>query len=143
MSKSRVEILGEGRITLDPVLKKHGFLFENGPAGKGSGGPYVSGFYSNGDRKLEFHYRYSLGLVRYHYKKTSVDHESYMHAVLGGKGGNRYPGFSESPSAQFSDLAYDLENFANSFLEGNFKEFSRFAQAAENRNKTPGIARLP
>jgi hypothetical protein len=143
MSRSRVEILNEGRATLDPIMKKCGFLFEAGPAGSSSGGPYASGVYANGERRLEIHYRYSLGLVTYHFREASVDHASYMHAVLGGKGGNRYPGFSESPSTQFSDLTYDLESFANSFLQGNFKEFSRFAQAAEDWKKTPGIARLP
>lgn len=72
-----------------------------------------------------------------------MDHEGYMRAVLGNAGGNRYPGFSDNPLSGFKDLAYDLENFANAFVNGDFKEFARCTAAAEEWRKIPGFERLP
>jgi hypothetical protein len=136
-------ILREGRTALDPVLNSPGFSFKEHPEGQGSGGAYASGIYVNGNRTLEIHFRFSLGLVTYHFGEMSVDHESYMRAVLGSARGNRYPGFSDDPISGFENLAYDLENFASAFLRGNLKEFARYAAAAEEWKKTPGFARLP
>jgi len=143
MIKTPSEFLKEGRNILDPVMLRHGFSFKEGSAGKSSGGPSASGSYVNGDRTLEIHFRFSLGLVTYHFGQTSMDHESYMNALLGTKGGNKYPGFSEDPLDAFKGLAADLENFATAFLNGNFEEFSRCVVAAEERKKIPGFARLP
>ncbi len=143
MKMPPTEVLREGRSILDPVMHRHGFSFKDGPAGPSSGGPYASGTYVNRDRKLEIHFRFSLGLVTYHFGQISLDHESYIHALLGTNGGNKYPGFSEDPLDAFRELAYDLENFATAFLNGNFEEFSRCAIAAEERKKIPGFARLP
>jgi len=143
MNSKPSEILREGRAALDPVLGAHGFSFKEGPAGRSSGGPYASGIYVNGNRTLEIHFRFSLGLVTYHFGERSVDHESYMRAVLGNAGGNRYPGFSDDPISEFENLAYDLENFARAFLTGDFKEFARYISAAEEWKRLPGLARLP
>ena len=66
-----------------------------------------------------------------------------MRAILTDMRGSRYPGFSDDPLAAFRDLAYDLQNFATAFLEGNFGEFATFAAKAEQWKKIPGIARLP
>jgi hypothetical protein len=131
------------RKILDPVLREYGFTFTKELSGKSSAGLFASGAYVNGNRKLEIHYRWSLGLVTYHFGKTSVDHESYMRVLLGDKGGNRYPGFADEPLSAFEDLAYDLKNFAAAFLSGDFEAFHRFATAAEEWKKIPGIARLP
>ena len=143
MKKQPIEILCEGRRVLDPVLCQHGFSFVDGPSGKSSGGPYASGAYVNGDRKLEIHYRHSLGLVTYHFGEKSLDHESYMRALLGNAGGNRYPGFSDDPLDAFRGLAYDLQNFATAFLNGEFKAFARCVLAEEEWKKMPGLERLP
>jgi hypothetical protein len=143
MKMPPIEILREGRSILDPVMHPHGFSFKDGPAGPSSGGPYASGAYVSGNRKLEIHFRRSLGLVTYHFGKSSLDHESYMHSLLGTNGGNKYPGFSEDPLDAFKRLADDLENLATAFLNGNFEEFSRCVIAAEERKKIPGFARLP
>jgi hypothetical protein len=143
MKMPPIEVLSEGRGILDPVMHRHGFSFKAGPAGPSSGGPYASGAYVNGNRKLEIHFRHSLGLVTYHYGKTSLDHESYMHSLLGTNGGSRYPGFSEDPLDPFRGLAYDLDNFASAFLNGSFEVFSGYVIAAEERKKLSGFARLP
>ena len=141
--KTPLEIVREGRAALDPILGAHGFTFKEGPAGTSSGGPYTSGIYENGNRSLEIHFRFSLGLVTYHFGERAADHESYMRSVLGNAGGNRYPGFSDEPISGFENLAYDLENFARAFLKGDFQEFARCADAAEEWKKTSGFARLP
>ena len=138
-----VDFLRMGCDLLNPVMHRHDFSFKYGPAGQGSGGSYVSGMYVNGNRKLEIHFRLSLGLVTYHFGKISLDHESYMHALVGTNGGNRHPGFSEDPLDGFKGLVFDLDNFASAFLNGNFEEFSRCVIAAEERKKIPGLARLP
>jgi hypothetical protein len=143
MKMPPAEILREGHNVLDPVMLPHGFSFKPGPAGPSSGGPYASGAYVNENRELEIHFRFSLGLVTYHFGKASLDHESYMCALLGTNGGNKYPGFPEDPLDAFKGLAYDLENFATAFLNGNFEEFSRCVIAAEERKRIPGFARLP
>ena len=143
MKKRPREMLLEGRHAIDPVLARHGFTFHQGSSGASSGGPSVNGWYVNGNRKLELHYRFSLGLVTYHFEKASLDHTSYMRVLLGDKGGNKYPGFSDHPLAAFESLAYDLEHFAAAFLEGNFDEFARVVAVAEEWNKISGFARLP
>ncbi len=143
MRATPTETLRAGREALDPVMKEYGFVFEEGASGSSCAGPFASGVYINGDRRLEIHYRWSLGLVTYHFGKTSIDHDSYMRVQLGPEGGNKYPGFSEDPLSAFRDLAYDLRNFATAFLTGDFKEFSRCAIAAEEWKKIPGLARLP
>jgi len=143
MKMTPVDMLREGCGLLEPVMRRHGFSFKEGPAGVSSGGPSASGVYVNENQKLEIHFRFSLGLVTYHFGPTSLDHESYMHALLGTNGGNKYPGFSEDPFDAFKGLASDLENFATAFLNGNFEEFSRCVKATEERKKIPGFARLP
>lgn len=142
MNSEPAEILKRGRVILDPVLQRYGFEFVAGPSGLGSGGRYASGAYVNGNRRLEFHYLFSLGLATYHFGEKSIDHEFYMRALLGTKGGNRYPGFSGDPMDAFKGIAYDVQNFATAFLEGNREEFERHVIAAEELKKIPGFARL-
>ena len=142
MNRPPIEVLREGCTILDPLMSEHGFSFIDGGSGRGSGGHYASGAYVNAGRKLEIHFRFSLGLATYHFGQTSIDHESYMRALLGDEGGNRYPGFSDDPLAAFSDLAHDLRNFATAFLDGDFKRFAAHAAAVEEWKKIPGIARL-
>jgi hypothetical protein len=136
------EILRGGCAVLDPLLRKYGFSYADGDAGSGSGGPYATGAYTNGDRRLELSFRYSLGLVTYHFRGVSIDHETYMRFAPGAGNRHRYPGFSDDSLTSFQDLACDLENFAISFLHGDFAEFLRCANAAANWKKLPGLAKL-
>ncbi len=84
-----------------------------------------------------------MGLVTYHYGELSVDHDSYMRAVLGAIGGNRYPGFSAGRLSAFEDLRFDLEHFANDFVMGDAETFARHVEIAEKWKQTTGFARLP
>ena len=143
MRKSPVESLRDGIAILDSLLQSYGFKFQMGGSGHSSGGPFAFGNYVSGERKLELHYRHSLGLVTYHYGDITMDHESYMRAILGSKGGNRYPGFSDEPLAPFEGLKFDLENFASAFLIGDKKQFAQYASIADKWHRKSGVARLP
>lgn len=143
MNRTPSEVLGDGCSILDPLMKAHGFSFNQEKAGRGSGGPFASASYVNGERELELHFRYSLGLVTYHFGQIEIGHESYMHAVIGTNGKNQYPGFSDDPLDEFRGLAFDLEHFGDAFMHGDFDDFSRIAAAVDQLNKIPGFARLP
>ena len=111
------EVLLDGAKILDAVLLPKGFRFQSRKEGKGSGGNFACGEFVREDRRLELHFRQSLGLVRYHVGDQSAFHESYMRE-LGGWDQCRYPGFSEDPAAAFHDLAHDL-GLADDFLSGS------------------------
>jgi hypothetical protein len=51
---------------LAEVLGPAGFEFIQMDEGVGIGGPFASGAFLKGDRRLEIHVRSSLSLVRYH-----------------------------------------------------------------------------
>lgn len=129
--------LAEGRKVLDRVLEPHGFRFKPGPAGTSSGGAFASGTYVRGDRRLEIHFRQSLGLVAYHLGDQTLSHEAYMWSVLGPTGGNAYPGFSTDALHGFRGLAEDLERHAREFLAGSDNELARrFVHAAAHPKPT-------
>jgi len=136
------EILENGRQILDPILLGYGFAFKETQCGKSSGGLYASGRYEKGDRYIEVHYRGGLGLVRFHIGKLSLNHENYMFAQLGPKGGNKYPGFSDNPIDAFRDLAYDLESFCKDFLSGSGRDFAQCVEIAKKSEKRPGFSRM-
>ena len=110
------DALLEGAKILDLVLLPKGFRFQLREKGRGSGGNFAWGEFVREDRRLELHFRQSLGLVRYHVGDQSASHESYMRE-LGVWDRCRYPGFSEDPAAHFHNLAHDL-GLADDFLSG-------------------------
>ena len=114
-----------GRKILDPVLQRHGFTFVEGDSGESNGGAFMSGYCVHGDRRLELHFRHSLGLVTYHIESWSVEHEAYMRALLGRGGETDYSGFSEDPLDSFRGLRSDLERYCSDFLAGSGEEFER------------------
>ena len=71
----------------------------------------------------------------------SSEHASYMTAVLGSEGGNRYPGFADEQLAD--GLKFDLQHFASVFLLANHEEFVRCARIAGESKRTACFARLP
>lgn len=142
LQADKVRELDAGRVCIDPLMKAHGFSWSAGWSGKSSGGHSASGAYQRGNRRLELHFRYALGLVRYHLGDLSLSHEAYMREVAG-RGQARYPGFSENPADGFQHLAHDLEHFAGDFLAGDGRRFRAAAAAAEKRRRLPGFQRLP
>jgi hypothetical protein len=135
------EILQRGADLLDPIMRAHSFSYAAGPTGTSSNGSFASGAYSRDDRKLEIHYRQSLGLVTYHVGGYSLRHEVFMRALLGPEGGNRFPGFSSEPMDAFRDLQYDLRTHAGDFLSGSGEVFRRCVESARAARKLSGIER--
>lgn len=110
------ESLLAGVEIVKPVLAPYGFAFELRAETQGSGGHFAWGEFIRGDRRLELHYRSSLGQVVYHAAGKKVTHEAYMRE-LSVWGRNRYPGFSSEYLQVFHDLVHDL-SFAQDFTSG-------------------------
>jgi len=132
-----LEILREGCEILDPVMNSHGFRFAPRNSGRGSSGYYANGDYVRGDRRLELHFMYSLGLVTYHIGAASVSHDAYLRALTKDEGGNQYPGFSDDPLNGFRHLAHDLQKFCSDFLSG---DGGVLLAAAQDQNARDEIA---
>jgi hypothetical protein len=107
-----------GSAILAPLLSKHGFTFIVRERGRSSGGNYAAGEFSRGTRRLELHFRHSLGMVQYHLGNRSMSHQAYMHSVLGRPFASNYPGFSDDPLDAFRHLYQDLEAHGQDFFNG-------------------------
>jgi hypothetical protein len=138
---SATETLAEGVLILEPVLKPAGFVFVPGHAGKSSGGWSASGSFVRGDRGLEIHYRYSLGLVTYVVGGASLSHSDYVRA-LGHSREAAYPGFSSDPLDGFRHLRTDLERFGGEFLHGTDAQFHERAAWVSSHPAAHGLAAL-
>ena len=57
------QVLTAGVQLLDSLMQSYGFVYTATTVGVGSGGAFAAGEFRRGDRSLELHYRYSLGLV--------------------------------------------------------------------------------
>src|SRR3954467_12336148 len=114
-----VAALEAGAVILDPVVVPTGFAFELLESGRSSGGDYAYGEYVRGDRRLELHFRHSLGLVTYHVGSNALSHEAYMKALGVRPSEAQYPGYSEDPLDGFRHLAADIIAFGDDFLRGD------------------------
>lgn len=138
-----LETFRAGCKILDEVMNQYGFFLIEEACGRSSGGNFASGEYVKGDRRLEIHFRYSLGLVTYHVGNLSLTHDAYMRALLGKNGGNKYPGFSNDPLDGFRHLHFDLSHFCGDFLHGSGEEFERCVVKAQEQGKIKGFKALP
>ena len=84
--------------------------------GSSNGGHFASGEFKRGTRKLEFHFRHSLGMVTYHLADRSMTHQQYMRSVHGSLDVSHYPGFSNDPLDAFQHLLLDLKEYGCDFL---------------------------
>jgi hypothetical protein len=119
------EIFHQGSELLMRLFAEHEFVFELSSRGDSSGGRFASAQFRRGNRRFEFHFRFSLGLVSYHLGTESVSHEEYMCSVLGKPNLSHYPGFSNDPLDAFRDLREDIQNYCIEFLEGTNEVFQR------------------
>jgi hypothetical protein len=133
-------ILHRGCELLDAPLLAHGFHLAPIFAGTGSGGRFAACKYIRGDRCLEMHYRYSLGLVTYHVGQTSLDHEGYMR-VLDVRDKCAYPDFPKEPLDSFRGLVRDLESYCSVFLSGTDDQFRALVERAKKQKR--GLAEVP
>jgi hypothetical protein len=140
------EALVAGARDMQQVFAPHGFAFALINEGRGSGGAYASGEYRRGNRRLELHYRNSLGLVAYHVGEVSLAHADYVRAVSALTGASAlpsYPGFStDNPLVAFSHLCHDLELFGSIFLHGSDQEFASLRLWVNEHPRPKGIAAL-
>jgi hypothetical protein len=117
------ETLQQGADILAPVLVPHGFHFRTVASGRSSGGAFAQGEFVLGDRKLELHFRWSLGLVTYHIGTQKLAHEDYMRALLGRSQAGHYPLCSNEPLAGFEALRQDLVEHCSDFTGGTGEQF--------------------
>jgi hypothetical protein len=135
-------MLQAGVAVLNPLMRSHGFVYSSTSEGVGSGGSFASGEFRRGDRKLELHFRHSLGLVTYHLGPGALSHEEYMWSVLGKRWASHYPGFSNDPVDGFRHLLLDLDQYGADFLRGSDADFANHFGRAELLKKNAD-SRLP
>jgi hypothetical protein len=127
------EELINGVRELEPILQPYGFTFALETAALSSGGHSASGAFLDGNKGLELHFRYSLGLVSYQVGGIKIDHADFI-AAQGGKG--NYPGFSTKPVDAFRHLADDLKSYGGPFFN---KDTTQFAEIANKLKKNPPV----
>ena len=138
-------LLERGVAELVQVLGPAGFEFIQSDEGADSGGPFATGEFLRGDRRLELHVRSSVGLVRYHFGDESLSHEDLVRGVRALEGisaEGQYPGFSTDPMAGFRHLRHDLERFGAIFLRGGAKSFRALKKWVSKNPKKSGFAGL-
>jgi len=131
-----IEALSAGVEILQPFLRAHGFVFQQGVAGRGSGGEFASGEFVKGSRSLRIHFRYSLGMVTYHLDSLSIDHARFMALLTAAA---HYPGFSSDPLDGFRHLLQDLEENGNLFLSGDDEGLRTFIESASRLEPKCGL----
>ena len=141
---SPTELLERGAAELAAVLGPAGFEFIQAD-GADSGGPFASGEFFRGDRRLELRVRSSLALVRYHFGDESLSHEDLVRGVraleaISEEG--QYPGFSTDPMAGFRHLRHDLDRFGAIFMRGGAKAFRALNKWVNKHPKKSGFAGL-
>lgn len=142
---SSTAIMEEGAaLHLRPLLEPLGFVFRVVRTANSSGGVSCEAELTRQDRKIELHFRHSLGLVRYHVGSISASHTAYWEIVGGGRA-RRYPGFGSTPVDAFQHLAADLAHIRSDFVDGDCSmlcEASRVEKgrsAEESRRKMVGF----
>ena len=130
MAATPDEFLEAGRIILDPILTGYGFRWEAERVGHGSGGKFASGAYIRDARRLELHFRFSLGLVSYSLGDGQMSHVDYMRVAVSPSGRGAYPGFSQDPLDGFRHLAEDIARHASAFLSGTDEELAAIVDSA-------------
>ncbi len=122
----------DGVKVLSPYLEPLGFKFQLVETGKGSGGHLAYGHFINSGglfskpKRIELHFRWSLGLVEYFVGDLALSHQDYVD-MLGKHGQNKYPNFSDNPQNAFHCLLWDLENLLNEFTEHDAVVFKQKA----------------
>ena len=133
--------LEAGAAILAKFLAGYGFQFRVEETDRGSGGPFARGAFLKGDRRLELHYRWSLGLVSYTVGNTRVAHEDFARARAS-DGRGVYSGFFSEPLDDFRALLADLEAFGSPFLSGSVEDFLAVAEWVQSHPRPLGLAAL-
>ena len=138
-------MLVRGVAELAAVLGPAGFEFIQSDEGTDGRGPFASGEFLRGDRRLELQVRSSLTLVRYHFGDQSLSHEDLVRGVRALEAISaeaQYPGFSQDPMAGFRHLRSDIDRFGAIFLRGGAKAFRALKKWVDKHPKKSGLAGL-
>lgn len=139
------QLLERGVAELTPVLGPAGFEFIQSDDSADSIGPFATGEFLKGDRRLELEVRSSLTRVRYHFGDESLAHEDLVRGVRTLDGISeeaQYPGFSSDPMAGFRHLRHDIEFFGAIFLRGGAKAFRALKKWVNKHPRKSGLAGL-
>lgn len=128
-------LLSTGASIMAPVMGPHGFVFSTEGEGHSSGGDFAYGSWQGGNRELRLHFRFSLGLVTYHFHDLSAGHEWYLWAMAGKKQVGKYPRTSNDPLEAFHDLSQDLQAYGTTFLTGSDEELEMILKKANDLQK--------
>ena len=140
--KDQKKILEQGAEILAQVLAPHDFKYYLVTSGKAHGGAFAQGEFVRSNRKLELHFRYSLGIVNYHIGKQVLSHVSYMRGLLRRNGLSHYPPFSEGPLAGFEALRHDLTEYCSDFIDGNGEQFSECIEKNKKYESLTGLQKM-
>ena len=133
------EQLLEGVDILEPILAPYGFKFTSESEGPSSGGKFACGAFISGNKRLELHVRYNLGLVSYQVGNIKMQHTDFLYAQ-GVKG--QYPGTTSTVINAFRNLAEDLKNYGKPFLNTDTTEFDKLAKYLEENPPVKGFKAL-
>ena len=111
-----VKLMREGAEHLKPVLEPLGFEFGIVKSGGSCGGCFCEAEFSLGPRRIEFHFRGQLGLVRYHLNEVNASHKSYIQA-LSAESESQYLQIYHDPMDGFRRLADDFNLIRSDFME--------------------------
>ena len=131
--------LEAGIVILDPALLPHGFIFHFQNSGRGSGGNFAWGKYVRGDRSLDLHHRWGLGIIQYNIADLSIDHSAYLNSLGVDNESDLLSTPLESGLDRYHALRSDIENFCSDFVTGPAIEWAAAAkldgQLRSDRNK--------
>ena len=131
--------LEAGIVILDPALLPHGFIFHFQNSGRGSGGNFAWGKYVRGDRSLDLHHRWGLGIIQYNIADLSIDHSAYLKSLGVDNESDLLSTPLESGLDRYHALRSNLENFCSDFVTGPATEWAAAArfdgQGRAERNK--------
>jgi hypothetical protein len=130
---------------LDPVLNPLGFAFEISMSGVSSPGPFATGFYVNGDKKIGLIYRsgFGFGSVIYEYHQTSVSHDGLM-SYLGKTDvsklsfdSDKFMSYSKNGGNALDALIYDIQNFEVGFLTKDNEQYGKVLKEISKTYNVP------
>jgi hypothetical protein len=126
-ARDLVAVMAAGSVIVGQVLWPAGFTYELTGTGPGSGGTAAVGRFTSGGQYVEFHFRYSLGLVSYGWDGAVLSHAGYLRGL---DAAGSYPGYSTDPLDGFRHLAADLAGPLRGFRDGDRAQYQRARRAA-------------
>jgi len=133
MQSDVLKMMSDGAEYMKAALEPFGFKFRILKTGNSSGGKFCEAKFTRDNRRIELHFRWSLGLVRYHYGNINASHESYIEA-LGMQNKSQFPGFYEDELEGFQKLAQDIDLIRSDFIEGDCNILHKAAETGARRD---------